>query len=74
MCLLLDPKLLLVNISLITISILPGHLMDPIGVKGIRFSAQVAAQFRNGTIVINFEMKNKKVVLYFFLKKNYLIF
>ena len=74
MCLLLDPKLLPVNIPLITISILPGHLMDPIGVKGIRFSAQFAAQFRNGTIVINFEMKNKKVVLYFFFKKNYLIF
>ena len=70
MSLLLDPKLLLVNIPPITI----WHLMDPIGVKGVRFSAQFAAQFRNGTIVINFEMKNKKVVLYFFLKKNYLIF
>ena len=66
MSLLLDPKLLLVNIPLIIISILPGHLMDPIGVKVVRFSAQFAAQFRNGTIVINFEMKNKKVVLYFF--------
>ena len=69
MSLLLDPKLLLVNIPLITISILPGHLMDPIGVKGVRFSAQFAAQFRNGTIVINFEMKKKRWSCTFFLKK-----